>query len=170
MLQPMESQRVRHDWVTEMNWSKNIGMGCHALLQMVKNLPAMRKTWVWKLGWEDPLKEGMAIHSSILAWRISMDRGAWEGTVQWGRKESGTTEQLGTAYLQEPICSCLSNILGNLCFINQIIYNQKLWQVESKDGKTDVQLLHCIRWTPKTQALAFSFTNKLCFRSNLILS
>ena len=38
--------------------------------QMVKNLPAMWETWVWSLGWEDPLEEGMAAHSSILAWRI----------------------------------------------------------------------------------------------------
>ena len=43
---------------------------------MVKNLPGMQETWVQSLGWEDPLKEGMAIHSSILAWRIPMDRGA----------------------------------------------------------------------------------------------
>ena len=34
------------------------------------------------LGWEDPLEEGMATHSSILAWRIPMDRGAWRATVQ----------------------------------------------------------------------------------------
>ena len=33
------------------------------------------------LGWEDPLQEGMATHSSILAWRIPMDRGAWQATV-----------------------------------------------------------------------------------------
>ena len=38
--------------------------------QMVKNPPTMRETWVRSLGWEDPLEEGMAIHSSILAWRI----------------------------------------------------------------------------------------------------
>ena len=38
--------------------------------QLVKNLPAMRETWVRFLSWEDPLEEGMAIHSSILAWRI----------------------------------------------------------------------------------------------------
>ena len=37
---------------------------------MVKNLPAMRKIWVQTLGWEDPLEEGMATHSNILAWRI----------------------------------------------------------------------------------------------------
>ena len=38
--------------------------------QMVKNLPAMQETCVQSLGWEDPLEEGMATHSSILAWRI----------------------------------------------------------------------------------------------------
>ena len=36
--------------------------------QAVKNLPAMWETWVWSLGWEDPLEEVMATHSSILAW------------------------------------------------------------------------------------------------------
>ena len=36
----------------------------------VKNLPAMQETWVPSLGWEDPLEEGMATHSSVLAWRI----------------------------------------------------------------------------------------------------
>ena len=43
--------------------------------QLVKNLPAMQKTWVRSLGWEDPLEEGMATLSSILAQRILMDRG-----------------------------------------------------------------------------------------------
>ena len=38
--------------------------------QLVKNLPAMRETWVQSLGWEDPLEKGKASHSSILAWRI----------------------------------------------------------------------------------------------------
>ena len=38
--------------------------------QMVKNLPAMRKTRVQFLGWEDPLEKGMATHSSTLAWEI----------------------------------------------------------------------------------------------------
>ena len=37
--------------------------------QMVKNLPAMQETWVQSLSWGDPLEEGMATHSSILAWR-----------------------------------------------------------------------------------------------------
>ena len=49
--------------------------------QMVKNPPVMLETWVQSPGWEDPLKEGMRTHSSILAWRIPMDRGAWQATV-----------------------------------------------------------------------------------------
>ena len=40
------------------------------LAQLVKNVPAMRETWVQSLGWEDPLEKGKATHSSILAWRI----------------------------------------------------------------------------------------------------
>ena len=49
--------------------------------QLVKNPSAIRKTWVWSLGWEDPLKKGKATHSSILAWRIP-----W--TVTWGHMGS----------------------------------------------------------------------------------
>ena len=48
---------------------------------MVKNLPAMRETWVRFLDWEDPLEESMAAHTSILAWRIPTDRRAWWATV-----------------------------------------------------------------------------------------
>ena len=49
--------------------------------QLVKNPPAMQETWVQPLVGEDPLEEGMAAHSSILAWRIPMDRGAWRAAV-----------------------------------------------------------------------------------------
>ena len=49
--------------------------------QAVKNPPATQETWVRSLGWEDLLQEGMATHSSILAWRIPMDRGARQATV-----------------------------------------------------------------------------------------
>ena len=48
---------------------------------MVKNPPAVREAWIGSLGWEDPVEEGMATCSSILAWRIPMDRGAWWATV-----------------------------------------------------------------------------------------
>ena len=44
--------------------------GASMVAQTVNNLPAMQETWVQSLGWEGPLDKGMAIHSSILAWRI----------------------------------------------------------------------------------------------------
>ena len=58
---------------------------------MVKDPPAMRETWVQSLGWEDPLGEGMATHSSMLAWRIPVDRRTW-----WVA-ELDMTERLSTA-------------------------------------------------------------------------
>ena len=48
--------------------------------------------WVWSLGREDPLEEGMATHSSILAWRISKDRGSLAGGSPQRCKESDMTE------------------------------------------------------------------------------
>ena len=48
---------------------------------MVKNPSAMQEAWVLSLRWKDPLEEGMATHSSILAWRIHMDRGTWWATL-----------------------------------------------------------------------------------------
>ena len=61
--------------------------------QTVKSLSAMQKTQVRSLGWEDPLEEDMATHSSILVWRI-----LWTevpgGLQSMGRKELDTTERL----------------------------------------------------------------------------
>ena len=64
---------------------------------MVKNPLAMREAWVRSLDWEDPLEEGTATHSRILAWRIPMDRGAWGATVP-GISDSDMTERLSTAH------------------------------------------------------------------------
>ena len=49
--------------------------------QLVKHLPTMRETWVQSLGQEDFLEKEMATHSSILAWKNSMDGGTWRATV-----------------------------------------------------------------------------------------
>ena len=63
----------------------NANLWASLVAQLVKNLPAMRETWVRSLGQEDPVEKGKATQSSILAWRIP-----W--TSQWGCKESDTTE------------------------------------------------------------------------------
>ena len=76
-VQPYGQQRARllSPWDSP---GKNTGVGCHALLrsyfvfnmvaQLVKNLPAVRETYVLSLGWEDPLEKGNATYSRILAW------------------------------------------------------------------------------------------------------
>ena len=46
-----------------------------------KESPAVQEIHVRSLGWEDTLEEGMATHSSVLAWRVPMDKGAWRATV-----------------------------------------------------------------------------------------
>ena len=65
---PGEGIRLQYSWAS-------------LLAQAVKNWPAMQETWVRSLHGEDPLEEGMATHSSILAWRSPKDRGAWGATV-----------------------------------------------------------------------------------------
>ena len=75
------SAREGIGYLLQHSWSSLVG-------QTVKNLPAMW-TWVRSLHWKDPLEEGMATHSSVLAWRTPMDRGAWQATVH-GFAKSGT--------------------------------------------------------------------------------
>ena len=86
------------------------GMGCplqsswaSLVAQMVKNLPTMQETWVHSLGLEDPLEEGMTIHSSTLGWKIPMGRRVWRATV-YGVAKSWT--QLGNK-AQSTACACV---------------------------------------------------------------
>ena len=61
---------VLHYLLTILIESYHANLQASLVAQLVKNLPAMRQTWVGSLGWEDPLEKGKATHSSILAWRI----------------------------------------------------------------------------------------------------
>ena len=87
--------------------------------QLVKNLPAIRETWVRSLGWEDPLEKGRAPHSSILA-------------CPWGHKESDTTEWLSLHFhrLFLRFSCCLSDLVSNdLSLLSSLFFSQlfTLW-------------------------------------------
>ena len=69
------------------------------VVQLIKNPPAMQENWVQSLGWEDPLEEGAATHSTILAWRIPMDRGAWRATISRGAKSQTQPSNLAQQHV-----------------------------------------------------------------------
>ena len=112
--------QITHSWDRNIIGSFWVGV-CHALhlAQKVKNLPTMWETWVLSLGWENPLEGDMATHSSILAWRIPVDRGAWWATYRlWGCKESDMTERLNWTELgcrsfsseEQPSLNCMAAV------------------------------------------------------------
>ena len=68
-------------WAHALSWASLVA-------QTVKNSPAVWETWVRSLGWEHALEDSMATHSSVLAWRIPMDRGA---CGPWGHEDWDTT-------------------------------------------------------------------------------
>ena len=79
----------------------------------VKNLPAIQETWIWSLGWEDPLEKGMATHSRILAWRVpwteepaGLQSMGWQRVEQdWMTKHTAHKAFINnTAMLVRPEC------------------------------------------------------------------
>ena len=74
-------ESLHFDWENVNIYLLSSITGASLVAQMVKNPPAMQETWVWSLDREDPLEEGMATHSSILAWSFPVDRGAWQAIV-----------------------------------------------------------------------------------------
>ena len=97
-------------------------------------------TWVWSLGWEDPLKKGMETHSSILIWRIPMDRGAWQATVHGIAKSSDMTEWLST----------LSNFFKPRFAIYQLFKNFFNWRI--------IALQRCIGYCCTTAQIGHNYT------------
>ena len=81
--------------------------------QMVKSLPAVWETQVRSLGLEDPLEKGMATHWSILSWRISMDRGAWQAAV-YGVTKSWTRLSDSHTHTHTRPC-CASGLRATSC-------------------------------------------------------
>ena len=87
--------------------------------QWLKNPPATQDMWVWSLGWEDPLKQEMAILSSILAWRIPR-------TEEPGGLQSMGSQRVGHDLVTKsppPPYSYLSTLFGNnVLFIHWFVY------------------------------------------------
>ena len=104
---------------------------------MVKNLHAMQETWVQSLGWKDPLEKGMAIHSSILAWKSHGQR-RLAGYSPWGRKQLDVTEQLTVLMINDiehPFVGLLAiHIFFLVKFLSNLLLIFKLGYLNSYDG------------------------------------
>ena len=85
----------------EETWNTKVGLSTDSAIciwplvaQLVRNLPAIRETWVRSLGWKVPLEKGKATHSSFVAWRIPWTGEFLENLVHGGDKELDTTEDM----------------------------------------------------------------------------
>ena len=78
---------MAHGCLRKREVGPSVGPWASLVAQTIKNPPAMWETWVRPLVWEDPLEEGMATHSSLLAWRIPWTEEP-DPMCPWGHKES----------------------------------------------------------------------------------
>ena len=90
--------------------------------QMVENVPAMWETWVWPLGWEDPLEKGMATYSSIIACRIP-----W--TEEPGRLQSMGSQRVGHDWVTNTWISLQPQ---NCCVMHLTRFSRIYWQIKPK--------------------------------------
>ena len=88
--------------------------------QTIKNLPARQETGIQSMGWEDPLEEGMATHSSILSRKISMDKEAWQATVH-GVKKSRT-------WLSDQAQHTTNSMDMNLSKLQEMVEDRRAWR------------------------------------------
>ena len=106
------------------DFGEGIGsLGASLVAQMVKNLPAMWKTWVWSLGQEDPLEKGMATHSSFLPWEIHGPRNL-AGYSPCGRKESDVTERLTHFFHLVPLLQLADASVSHIHHPFQHVYTE----------------------------------------------
>ena len=130
--------------------------------QMMKNLPAIRETWVRFLGWECPLEESMSTHSSVLAWRIPMDRErSLVGYSPWGHRVGHDWETNNT-YIQTYICiyiytqACVyihtetNSIYTYMCIcvcthIHIYIFLSYIWELNTRTASY-LPLQNCFHW------------------------
>ena len=99
------------------------------------------ETWVWPLDQEDPLESGMAIHSSILVWRIPMDRGAWRATVHRVSKSQTWMKHLTRTVRLKMLYFCFCFFMYHLCL--------KYY----KPITVKYHIVNCISWVPRPTLL-----------------
>ena len=124
----------------------------------IMSLPEMPETWVWSLGWEDLLEEGMATHSSIPAWRIPMNRKAWQAIVHGVAKSQtrlGDQVQHSTKTMRG--ASLVAQMLKNLPAMQETWIQSLGWEDPLEKGMHTHSsiLIWTIPWTEEPGRLQF---------------
>ena len=125
------------------------------VVQMAKRLPIMRETWVWSLGWEDPLRKEMATHSSTLAWKIPwMDECGGLQSMGWQRATWLSNFTFFLSFF--PSCTRCYWWLGDagsyiqvlsLVWMLTILYSQRLVLLKSRVLEFVLQLQRLRAWS-----------------------
>ena len=123
---------------------KTVVFICYASLvaQMVKNLPTMQEPWVRSLGWDDPLEEGMATHSNILAWRIPL-------TEEPGRLQSMVSQRVRHDWVTKHIYMLYMHIHVSQMYITcqEMTYtNTRITQGESGKDRQEIRTWIIYDW------------------------
>ena len=100
----------------------------------------MQETWVWSLGWKDPLEKGMATHSSILAWRILMDRGTSWATVHEVAKSQTRLTKHSIVYLHD--LASLKSLSYRVLRASRLMNTPTCWERSTCPTPQGQKLLH----------------------------
>ena len=127
------------------------------MAHMVKNLSAVQETWVQSLGWDDPLEEKMATHSSILVWEIHRTEESLVGPSPWSLKELDMTEWLSCHFTKSYW------ILNSWLNIGYVLSNaEKLERFRGEKVLCKAQnILHRQTWYELKQKCFFTSTSKI---------
>ena len=113
---PPEQQGSQYLWCFLFHFGRQEAQSKKMVTQLVKNLPAMRDTWIQSLGWEDPLEKGTSTHSRILAWRIP-----WDCTVPWVAKSRTRLSDFHFPSRWLPIFTLIFSLVSTFHFLSSHI-------------------------------------------------
>ena len=136
-------------------------IGNYLLAQTVKNLPAILETWVWSMGWEDPLEKRMATHSSILAWRIpwTEESGGLQSMGSQRDRHSWVTDTFIFHFTENLLMLSFSDFL----LTSLVIHNRK-----HTTFKNNNFIFHCNFWIFFFNLTSFKIEIQIIYNVELV--
>ena len=125
----------------------------------IKNLSAIQETQVWSLGGEDPLEEGMATHSSILAWRFP-------GTEESGALQSMRSQRVRRNWATKHTCTQFKGFVSNTYFSISLRVSWEMWSIQIHCGHHNPLVLLSCAYSAVITSSVVSGSLLFCFFLN----